>query len=150
MPVARHVAALIDLHTGRVELEAFAVRGRSDAEQRVRPLGDPPVVARDPHSLAVTLDRLCPRPLQQADSSREELRFENRGDLRVLVRQHLLPGDDEAHLRAERAEHVRELDPGDPRADDHEVVGYLRRRVRLSGREHTLAVDRHPVGDAWA
>ena len=41
-----------------------------------------------------------------------------------------------------------ELDAGDARADDDEVLGQLGRRVRVAGGEDALAVDGRPVGDA--
>ena len=40
--------------------------------------------------------------------------------------------------------------PVTPEPITHEVLGDLRRRVRLAGREDALAVDRRPVGDARA
>ena len=47
-----------------------------------------------------------------------------------------------------RREHVHELDAGDARADDDQVLGQLGRRVGVAGGEHPLAVDVRPVGDA--
>ena len=45
---------------------------------------------------------------------------------------------------------MHELDTGDARADHDEVLGDLRRRVGVPGREDAAAVDRRPVGDARA
>ena len=93
------------------------------------------------------LDAARPRALEQRDALAQELVLEHRGDLGVLERQHLLAGDEQRHLRAERVEHVRELDARDTRPDDHDVLRQLGRRVRLAGREHPLAVDRRELGD---
>ncbi len=85
-------------------------------------------------------------PLSSVHPALEERLLEHRRDLGVLHRQHLLARDDERHLRPERVEHVGELHPGDPRPDDHDVRRDLGRWVRLTGREHALAVDRREVG----
>ena len=85
--------------------------------------------------------------LEEVHAPAEELVLEHGRHLGVLQRQHLLARDDERHLAAERAEHVRELDAGHARADHAQVTRDLRRRIRLAGGEHALAVERRPVGD---
>ena len=130
---------------------ARGARGSGSTRSRAR-RATPSTLRPSSHSTSTEsstrVDGLRPRALEQLDAAREELVLEHRGDLGVLHRQHLLARHDERHLRAERAEHVGELDAGDARADDAEVLGDLGRRVRLAGREDALAVDRRPVGDA--
>ena len=115
---------------------------RPDREQRVRAVDRAAVVARDEHLVALAPDRDRARALQQLHAPPDELVLEHGRDFGVLGRQHLLARHDQRDLRAERAEHVRELDAGDAGTDHHEMLGDLGRRVRLAGREDALAVDR--------
>ena len=143
-----HVAALVGVHAGGLQAELLAVGDRADGQQGVGAPGGAPVVAADDHLVAVAVDAHGPRPLEQADASAQQLVLEGGGDLGVLLGQDLLAGHDERDLAAERGEHVHELDAGDARADDHEVLGPGGRGVGLAGRQHAVAVDGGPVGQA--
>ena len=114
----------------------------------MRAVGPPAVVALHEHLGAVAIDRDRARALEQLHTAREELLLEHRCDFGILRGQNLLTRDDQRHLRAERAEHVRELHAGDARTDHDEVVGDLRWRIRLSGREDAFAVGDDPLGKA--
>ena len=142
VPVAGDVAAVVDHDARGVATELLGVRDRADREQRVRTVDRAAVVARDEDLVAFAADRGRARALQQLHAAPEELVLEHGRDLGILGRQHLLARHDQRHLRAERAEHVRELDAGHARADHDEVLGDLGRRVRLARREDALAVDR--------
>ena len=91
-----------------------------------------------------------PSALEQLHAALQEVVLEHRGDLGILLRQHLLAADDQRHLGAEAAEHVDELHAGDAGADDGDVLGEDRRRVAVARGEDPLAVGRAPVGNARA
>src|SRR5690606_6291333 len=76
--------------------------------------------------------------------------LQHRGDLRVLLGQDLLAGDDQADLGPEAREHVHELDAGHPGAHHDEVLGQLLGRVGVAGREHPVPVGAGPLRDARA
>jgi hypothetical protein len=61
-----------------------------------------------------------------------------------------LATDDQRHLATERLEHVHELDAGDARADDDELLGNPRWRVRVARREDAVTVGHDPIGDPRA
>ena len=146
--VHRHVAGVVDDDAGVLQPESARGRDRAHRQQHVAALDDAAVLAAHDHASRVRLlDRHRPGTLAQLDAALEEVGLERRGDLGVLLRQHLLAGDEQRDSRAERAEHVHELDPGHARADDDEVIGYLRRRVGLARGEHPLAVDGRPFGN---
>ena len=148
--VHHDVAGCVDVDPHLVEPEIFGVRDRADRQHHVRRIDAAAVVTRDEHPLVGAGRRLRPRALQELDPARQELVLEHRRDLRVLQRENLLAGDDERHLRPERAEHVRELDAGDARPDDAQVLRDLGRRVGLASGEDALTVDHGPVRDARA
>ena len=60
-----------------------------------------PSSQRTATSSSVTLDRLGPGPLEQADPPAQEVVLEDRRDLGVLLGQHLLAADDQGDLGAE-------------------------------------------------
>ncbi len=151
VPVPGNVTVVVDLDARGLAPESFAVRHRADAKQRVRrrrrrdrrrtrrstlSSSRPIAVARAPFS------NFTPR--RRNSSSRTAA---TSGSLygRTCWRDTI-----KRDPRAERAEHVRELDAGHTGSDDDEVVGDLGRRIRLAGREDALAVDRRPVGKARA
>ncbi len=146
--VAGDVAVLVDLDARGLAPEALGVGHRADAQQGVRSVDGPTVVAGDEDLVVVATHRDRARALQQLDAPAQELVFQHRRNLGVLVGQHLLAGHDQRDLRPERAEHVRELHAGHTRSDHDEMVGDLGRRVRLAGRQDPFAVDRREVGDA--
>ena len=148
--VDREVATRIDLDTGTFEVEAIRVGHRSDRQHRVGGAHDATVVAPDHHAVAlvIALDRRRPRPLEQAHTAGEEVRLEHGGDFRILVRQHLLAGNDQRHLGTERGEHVHELDAGDTRADDGDAARELLGRVAVACRQDAITVGFAPVRDA--
>jgi hypothetical protein len=84
-----------------------------------------PSSQRTAHGDAVVgdVDGLGPGALEQLDAPPEEVVLQHGGDLRVLLGQDLLAADDEGHAAPEGGEHVDELDAGDARADDDEVLG---------------------------
>jgi hypothetical protein len=147
----RDVAAAVDGDPGGVEPEAIAVGDRPDGEQRVGTGGGPAVVAAHRHGrrrVVGAVDADGAGPLVEAHPPPQELVLQGGGDLGVLGGQHLLPGDDQGDLAAERREHVDELDAGHAGADHHEVRRQLGRRVGVAGREHPLPVDLRPLRDA--
>ena len=131
--VAGNEAAFVDLHARALAVELLAVRERSRSRT-------PRAIRRRARPSSQSTNTLSPsrptamarRALQELHAAPEELVLEHGRDLRVLVGQHLLAGHDERDLRAERAEHVGELDAGDARSDHDEVLGDLGRRVRLA------------------
>src|SRR5207247_11466120 len=98
----------------------------------VAALGQATVVAVDGYAVAVPVDADGPGPLQQDDTPPEEVVLQGGRHLRVFEGQNLLAADDQGDLGAERREHVHERDARDAGTDHDQVLGDLRRRVRLA------------------
>ena len=115
------VAAGVGGDAGGVEPEAVAVRHRADRQHGVGARGRP--ARRRSCTMTPSLSGSRSMATARAPFSRrtprsQEVVLQHGRHLGVLARQHLLAGDDERHLGAERREHVHELDAGDAGADD--------------------------------
>ena len=111
------------------------------------PGADAAVVAAHDDAVVGAVDRDGPRALEEVDPPAEELVLQRRRDLRVLLGEHLVAGDDQGHLAAQRREHVDELHAGHARPDDDEVLRPGRGRIGVPSGQHPLAVDVGPVGE---
>ena len=107
------VAVVVDLDAGRLEPETLAIGNRANRQHSVASLRHPAVVAPHSDPIAVAIDSHGASALMELHPPLEEVRFEQCGRFGVLAGKDLLAAHDESDRRAERREHVHELDSGD-------------------------------------
>ncbi len=132
-------AAVVDVHAGRVEAEAFDVRQAPGGEHQMRrgELLDRAVRRAQRHADAAGV-RMTGHDAADADAEaiadtlRLELPLHDSGDVGVFARQDLVRHVDDDHLAAEATERLRHFAADRSGADDDEM------RHRLAQREHRL------------
>ena len=118
-----HVAALVGVHAGQVQVESVGVRAAAGRHQQVRPRDDPSVVQVDVDAGPVPSDARHRRPHREADALALQDRAHLGGDVGILARQHLGRRLDQRHPRAEAPEGLPQLERDVARTDHHQVFG---------------------------
>ena len=113
----------------------------------MRTSGDPTVITADDDLVTDPLDSCRPGTFEQPNTTPQEVLLERGGNLRILLRQHLLATHHQGDLGAHRLEHVHELHTGHTGPHHDHMLGHQPRRIRISGGQHAFAVDRRPLGN---
>ncbi|MNY04002.1 hypothetical protein D3C86_1366510 [compost metagenome] len=126
------IAARISGHAGLVESQVVGVRPAAHGQQHVG-AGDLLRAARATRAIHAYRRADALRPAADADAFRFQDLPHLQGDLRIFPRNQVLAALHHRDLRAEPAEHLRELQSHIAAADDDQVPGHLghRHHVRI-------------------
>src|SRR5579863_1117562 len=147
MMIDRNVPRAVDFDAGAVESETDRRRNRADGEKRVTSVNGAAVDALDHNPFVSTSSTRRASTLHEAHTGVKKVGLERGRDLRVLCRKYLLARDDQRHGRAERPEHMNELDTGYSGADHDQLTRNRRRRIGLARDQDPLTVDICPIGN---